>query len=136
MLRRDYIQRMIEEFARVLGHAMGLKAMDRNDEGVEELRNAYKTWFGLEAELIEQWTPDELLEKLLANEEFPPEKIDALARGLKLEGELLLTTDPYASADRLRKALVLFLHLERTDTTTFSIARKTAVKELQQLLGE
>ena len=77
-----------------------------------------------------------MLEKLLSSEEFPPEKIDALARGLKLEGELLVTSDPLTAADRLRKSLVLFLHLEATDTATFSLTRKTAVRELRQLLGE
>lgn len=130
MLRRDYIQRMIEEFARVVAYAIGLKVDGRNDDAVQELRNAYRTWFALDADTIASLSPEELVEKLSREENFPKEKIEALANGLRTESELLSPADPLAM-DRCAQALALYRYLEQVDAATFSFPRKEAIRELE-----
>ncbi len=123
---------MLEEFARVLGHVMGLKALNRNSLAMEELRDSYKTYFGIDAELLENTFPEDLLEKL-SPFQLKNEQLEALARALALEADLH-TENPVATLDRRRKALLLYRHLENTDVATFSISRKAAIKELELLI--
>lgn len=123
---------MLEEFARVLGHVMGLKALNRNSLAMEELLDSYKTYFGIDAELLESTFPEDLPEKL-APFQLKNEQLEALARALALEADLHVE-NPVAALDRRRKALLLYRHLEATDVATFSISRKTAIKELEALI--
>lgn len=130
MLRRDYIQRMIEEFARVVGRAMGMKGSGRDEEAVAELREAYRTWFGLDADTFGEQDAPAFLHRICAEQEMPNEKLEALAFGLKAEWELLSPADPQ-SADRREKALALFLYLEEKDRSNFSFTRKAAIRQLE-----
>jgi hypothetical protein len=100
MLKRDYIQRMLDEFARVVAYAIGLKADGRNEDAVNELRNAYRTWFALDAGTISLLSPEELRDRLVSDPEFPNAKIEALANGLKTEAELLSPADPLSARSR------------------------------------
>lgn len=132
MLRRDYIQRMIEEFARVVARALGMKDSGQSEGAVNELRDAYRTWFALDVETIAGLSPEELTAKLAADPDFQMEKIEALAYGIKAEAELLSPVDP-AAADRREKALALFRYLEDTDKANFSFTRKAAIAGLEQM---
>lgn len=132
MLRRDYIQRMIEDFARVVARALGMKN-SHSEEGIREIREAYRTWFALDADTFFDYTADEFCWKVVAAPDFPSEKTEALAFGLKAEAELLSPADP-ALADRRDKALALFYYLEATDRANFSFTRKAAIAELEKLL--
>lgn len=125
---------MIEEYARVLARVAGLHKSGLDDDARRELREAYRTWFALEAAEIDSLSPEELLEKIRNHEDFPPPKIEALAKGLTLEADLLSPSDPQ-TADRRQKALILFQHLEEVDKGTFSWPRKNAIAELKRLLG-
>jgi hypothetical protein len=133
MFRRDYIQRMIEEFGRVLSHAMALKTMDRVEEGLEELQEAYKTYFGISVEELEKIQSGDFVKTITGKHDFKKEQIEALARALMMEGELH-SLNPVKSFDCRAKSLSLFRHLEIIDTETFSIARKDAIRQLESLL--
>lgn len=126
---------MLEEFARVLGHVLNLKESGRKDEGLTTIRAAYKTWFDLEAAHLLTLTPEELILFIHNRDDFPAEKTEALAKAFMLEADLLLTTDT-AALHRRRQALQLFLYLEKTDTTTFSLPRRQAITGLKNALGE
>jgi hypothetical protein len=134
MYRRDYMQRMIEEFARVLGHIMGLKAMSRNDEGLKEINEAYKTYFGLTSGDLEKIFPENFLKTITEKYDFKKEQLEALAKALMVEGELH-SLNPVKSSDCWQKSLLLFRHLDIMDTETFSITRKDAIRELENRLN-
>jgi hypothetical protein len=126
---------MIDEFARVLAHAMGLKSMNKNQEALEEIKDAYKTYFGLEYEELEKKSPENFIREISAKTDFKKEQLDALARALMAEGTLY-PLNPVKTDDCRLKALSLFRHLEVIDAETFSLARKSAIKELEALLSE
>ncbi|MEO5642674.1 MAG: hypothetical protein ABIQ40_10810 [Bacteroidia bacterium] len=134
LFRRDYIQRMIEEFGKMLGHVMGLKTMNQPELALDELRKGYKTYFGLDALFIRGIHKDELLEALLSKGELKSLHLEAIAQALMTEGELLHTTDLLLATDLRKKALLLYLHLEKHDNGTFSMIRKTAISELESIL--
>lgn len=136
MYRRDYIQRMIEEFAKMIGHVMGLKAMNQEQMALEELRAGYKTYFGLSTEFVHGLPLDDFLEVLLAKEELKNQHLEALAQALMTEGELLHQLDLPLATDLRQKALLLYRHLEKHDTATFSTIRKAAIAELESILTD
>ncbi len=134
MFRRDYIQRMIEEFGKMLSHVMGLKAMNQNEMALDELRNSYKTYFELDADFLHAIPTDDFLEIIIGKVELKKQHQEALAQALMTEGELLHDVNLFLARGLREKALRLFQHLEKTDTTTFSISRKDAVSELKAIL--
>jgi hypothetical protein len=125
---------MIDEFAKVLGHVMGLKSMNQEQLALEELRKGYKTWFGLDADQLAKLSEDEFL-PFITGKEFKPQQLEALAQALKLEGDLLEPSVRPLADEYYRKALSLFLHLEKTDGGTFSLPRKNSMQELKEKLG-
>jgi hypothetical protein len=136
LYRRDYIQRMIEEFGKMLGHVMGLRAMNQEQLALEELRAGYKTYFGLDADFIQQLHPDEFLEVITGKVELKKQHHEALAQAMMTEGELLHEKDISLATDLRKKALILYRYLEKTDSGTFSMSRKAAIMELEDILGE
>ena len=120
----------------MLGHVMGLKAMNQHQMALEELRAGYKTYFELDSDFLHSIHPDEFLEVMIAKVELRKQHLEALAQALMTEGELLHETDLSLATDLRKKALVLYLHLESTDQTTFSISRKEAISELKGILEQ
>ena len=133
MLRRDYMQRMIEEFAKVLGHIMGLKALDKYDQGLEELHDAYKTYFGIEFSELDTIPPEDFVSIITKKNDLKTAQLDSLARALNLESELY-PLNQIKTYDFRMKSLLLLRHLEIVDNETFSVTRKNAIKELERLL--
>src|SRR5665213_3024303 len=88
MYRRDYLQRMIEDFSRVLAQAMGLKTMNKNSEALDAIYDAYKSFFGLDHLELEKISPEDFVKKITANPDFKKEHLESIARALKMEGEL------------------------------------------------
>jgi hypothetical protein len=125
---------MIDEFAKVLGHVMGLKSMNEEQLALEELRKGYKTYFGLDADHLAKLSEEEFL-PFITQKEFKPQQLEAIAQALKLEGDLLQTSVLPVAKEYYLKALLLFLHLEKTDSGTFSLPRKNAVLELKEKLS-
>lgn len=124
---------MIEDFSRVLAQAMGLKNMNKNSEALEEIHEAYKTFFGLDYSEMEKMAPLDFVKKVALNIEFKKEHLESIARGLMMEGDLF-DADPVKAFDCRKKALMILIHLEVEDAGTFSIWRKEAIKELRSLL--
>jgi short-subunit dehydrogenase involved in D-alanine esterification of teichoic acids len=129
MLRRDYILRSIDEFARAVAYALGLNKSNRTEEAVREIQEAFRTWFALDADLLSRISPEELLEKLQADEEFPLARIEALAMGLKADYEMRAASDSLKELRRTQ-ALALLQYVDLKDTASFSFTRKTAIGEL------
>jgi hypothetical protein len=132
MLRRDYIQRLIEEFAKVISRGLGLLKEGNTEQSIREMREAYRTWFALEAADLDQMEAAELLEKLKSNSEFELAKIESLAMGFKVEAVAYMEGHPLRGLRR-DQALLLLEYVEQTDTTNFSFTRKAAISELRAM---
>ena len=130
MLRRDYIQRMIEEYARVIAHALGLKQQGREEEAREELRNGWSVYFNEDPELIAALPPSLLLKRLTEHHNLTLAQIEIFAEGLRTEGELYVNINGAFAKDRYIKALSLYEYVELNDSSSFSIPRRNAIEEL------
>lgn len=136
MYRRDYIQRMIEEFARVLSRAIGLRAQQRREDALEELHNSYQPFFGISPEVLELISPEALVELLSDEKPLTPAQADALAQALEIEASLHKTENPERAADCCRKALAVYSWLRTIDSSTFSMVRMQAEQRLVLELAE
>ena len=125
---------MIEEFGKMIGHVMGLKAMNQHKLALDELRSGYKTYFGLDAEFIRDIHIDEFIEVMVGKVELKNQHLEAIAQAMMTEGELLHDLDLPLATDLRKKSLLLYHHLEKTDTGTFSQPRKSAISELESIL--
>jgi hypothetical protein len=130
MLRRDYIQKMIEEFAKVIAHALQLNTNGRGEEALRIIRDSYATFFGSDVELLDHLTPAQIISKL-TTDGMTPAQIEIFAEGLRTEADLLLATDQRTAKDRYVKALALYEHVESADTGNFSISRRNAMEEIR-----
>lgn len=134
MYRRDYIQRVLEEFGRVMSHVASKKMMEFHEEALDELRDAYKTYFGIEADELEKIAPEDFVKTITEKYDFKNEQLDALARALRMESELY-PLNQVKTVDCKMKALSLFRHLEVMDKGTFSTSRKEAIQQLENELN-
>ena len=135
MLKRDYIQRLIEEYAHTIAKAMGLKAQERNQEALELVRRGDHDYLRLDADVIDGLIATQLIEIMQQREVFTYGQLEIIASALKTEGELLLEVDQVKSRSKLQVALDLFLWIEQHDTANFSFHRKALVSSLQSALS-
>lgn len=135
MLKRDYIQRLIEEYAHTIAKAMGLKLQHRNQEALELIRRGYHDYLQLDADVIDDLNAAQLIEIIQQREVFSYSQLEIIASALKTEGELLLDIDKTKSRNKLQVALDLLLWIEQHDTANFSFHRKALVDALQSALS-
>lgn len=135
MYRKDYIQRMLEEVSRVIGKALGLRKEGRTEEGLRAIRKTYRSFFSMEAELIERLHPDDMLTFFSGKYELKPEQMEALSKVLEGEGALLESINLVEAQDRFSKALVLLRHIDVNDKQNFSVERKQRITALEEKLA-
>lgn len=131
MLRRDYVQRMIEEFARVVAQVLKLNTEGNRNEALKRLHEAYSTFFNEDAQAVKLLAPSQLLKKLAEQDGLSPAQIEIFAAGLRAEADILLETDPSQAKDRYIKALALYEYAELNDEANFSVARRYAIEEIR-----
>lgn len=135
MYRRDYIQRLLEELARSIHRSLGLRKEGRTDEALEQIREAYPSYFKIDAERIAYVEPEDLLTIFSGEFALKNEQVEALAMVLQAEGEVLSAkSDAVEARDRFQKALLLYEFLEQHDTRTFSVQRKNNIAGLRDYL--
>jgi len=130
MLRRDYIQRMIDEFAKVIGRALQQNADGRTEDALRSIRDSYSTFFNEDAQMIRLLMPSQLIRKLL-DDGFTVAQIEIFAEGVRTEADLLLNTEPGEAKDRYVKALALYEFVEHSDPGNYSIVRRNAIEEIR-----
>jgi hypothetical protein len=127
---------MIEEFARVLARAVGLRTQQRREDALQELHNSYQPFFGIAPEVLESIAPEALTALLSAEKPLTPAQADALAQALELEATLHKGFSNQRAADCCRKALAIYSWLRTADPSTFSMVRLQAEQRLVLLLAE
>lgn len=131
MLRRDYVQRMIDEFARVVGRALGLNQEGRREDALRLLQESYSAFFNEDTEMIGLLDPQQLLKRLVVQDGLSPAQIEIFASGLRAEADLLAESDPAQAKDRYFKALALYEYVEHNDVSNYSLARRYAIEEIR-----
>ena len=108
MLRTDYIQRMVEQIARMLASVMRLRKNKQFVQAEQSLDDTARMLFGLGMNLMLTMDLQSLISSL-----HKPEKILVLTRLLKIQAELAQESGQNTrSQQALLRALHLFAHLQ------------------------
>jgi hypothetical protein len=134
MLRRDYIQRMIEEYARVISIALGLKQQGREEEARRELQNGWSVYFNEEPDLITALAPSQLLKRLIEHHHLTLRQLEIFAEGLRTEADLHVDKNGAFAKDRYIKSLALYEYVELNNSAAYSIPRRNAIEELRHCI--
>jgi hypothetical protein len=127
---------MIEEFARVLARAMGLRNQQRREDALHELAQSYQPFFGITPEVLYGISPEALIDLLGHERPLTPAQAGALAQALEMEASIHFGQNNSLAADRCRKALAVYTWLKTADPSTFSIPRLEAEQRLNHLLAQ
>lgn len=125
---------MIDEFAKVLGHALQLNANGLRDEAIRTIRDSYSTFFGKDAQMLDHLLPTQIIRKLI-EDGLTPAQIEVFAEGVRTEADLLMETDQRTAKDRYVKSLALYEYVESADPGNFSISRRNAIEEIQYCIS-
>ncbi len=129
MLRRDYISRMIEEFARFLAAIAGLRREGKFDEALKKIDEVYEGMIGMNAQLIRSVSSGQLLDLLQDDKKFDNNYLKMIADLLYEEGQIYYESgDPVSLRNVYEKAAILIRHLMATDSTfSFDWYEKLAI---------
>jgi hypothetical protein len=89
VIERDYIMRMIAMLTAVITKIMGFKAQREYPQGLLELEKACKSLLGVDADILEAFTEDQLVELLARDRELAPSRWYILGVLLQERSELL-----------------------------------------------
>jgi hypothetical protein len=135
MLRRDYVQKMIEEFARAVAHALKLNTEGNKQEAIRRLRESFATFFNEDPEAIRHMHPSNVLKKLVTEDGLTPQQVETFAYGLRAEADILVEIDAGQAKDRYVKALALYEYADAQDTDNYSVSRKHAIEEVKSCIS-
>lgn len=132
MFERDYILRIIQQFARMIAHIIGLKEQGKYDEALEEIKDAYGNTLKLNYDEVVGYNEKEWDEFLRTHSHQEWEMVSDL---LRLEGEILVEMNRRdGSCFRLYKALDLLHYVEEADKT-YSLDRKQKIAGIEDTLS-
>ena len=118
MIRKDYILRIVEEFAKFLAAIVGLRLEGKLDEALKKIDDVYKGMIELEPIIIKSLDPEELLDFLIKEKEFNNHYLKMIAELLFEEGQIYAEIgDPVSARNVLEKAKILINHLMENDKT-------------------
>ena len=118
MISRDYIQRLIEEFAKFLAAVMRLRKEGNFDGALKETRKIYTGVLDLEPETIQSILPDNLLEYLREEKELSNSHLKMVAELLYEEGLVYTENgDPVSAYNVLNKSKIVIQYLMDHDNT-------------------
>ena len=129
MIRKDYIMRMVEEFAKFLAAVIALRNEGKFEEALDKIDAIYKGMINIDPKVIRSMGPDEVLDYLQKDKEFENQYIKLVAELLYEEGQIYHESgDPVSALNVLEKAKILIDHLIESDKTfAFDWYEKIAV---------
>jgi len=118
MIRKDYILRMVEEFAKFLSAIVGLKREGKFDEALRKIDEAYKKLFDLDPIVLKSVDSSELLDFLQTEKGYSNNYLKMVAEMLFEEGQIYDNTgDPISARNVLEKSKMLINHVMENDAT-------------------
>ena len=118
MIRKDFIERMIEEFGKFLSEVMALKNEGKYTKALKRIDEMYEGMIKTDPKILKSIEPDQLLDFLQNELKFDNKYIKMIADLLYEEGQIYLESgDPISAINVLGKAKVLIEYLMENDGT-------------------
>lgn len=118
MIQRDYILRMVQEFAKFLAAIVGLRKEGKFDEALKKIDGVYQGMIDLDPTVVKSVDPDKLIGFLKNEKQFNVHYQKMIAELLFEEGQIYLETgDPVSARNVFEKAKILINHLMEHDNT-------------------
>lgn len=135
MFKRDYVMRLIEEFARFLAMIVGLKLEGKLDEAMKTIEGVYGELLDLDPKGLKSMDQEELLKFLQGEKQFDYERLKMVAELLYQEGMIYAENgDPVTARNVLEKSKMLIDFLMENDST-FSFDWYDKLHDIDNVLG-
>jgi hypothetical protein len=135
MFQRDYILRLIEDFARFMAAMSGLKREGKLDDAMTLIDEAYRDLFKVEARSIKSLKPDELIQFLQAEKGMNNEALKMIGELLYEEGMIYVDHgDPVSAVNVLQKSKVVIHYLMEHDHV-YSFDRNEKLLHINKIIG-
>lgn len=134
MFQRDYILRMIEEFAKFLAAITGLKAGGNLEEALKKIDEAYNELLEVDPKMIKSLSEDEVLDYFQKEKKYDNQQLNMVAELLYQEGMIYVEEgDPVSARNVLEKSKILIGFLMDNDST-FSFDWYEKLHEIDHVL--
>jgi len=134
MIRKDFIERMIEEFGRFLAEVMALKNEGKYTKALKRIDEMYEGMIKTDPKVLKSIESDQLLDFLQNELKFDSKYIKMIADLLYEEGQVYLESgDPIGAINVLEKAKVLIEYLMESDAT-FGFDWEEKIAAIEKLL--
>jgi hypothetical protein len=118
MFQRDYILRLIEEFAKFLAAITGLKAGGNLEEALKKIDEAYNELLEVNPKMIKSLSEDEVLDFFQKEKKYDNQQLNMAAELLYQEGMIYVEEgDPVSARNVLEKSKILIGYLMDNDST-------------------
>ena len=135
MIRKDYILRIVEEFAKFLAAIVGLKREGKFDEALKKIDQVYNGMIDLDPIILKSIDQDELMDFLLNEKKFNLHYLKMIAELLFEEGQIYAENgDPVSARNVLEKARILIDYLMENDPT-FSFDWYEKISIIDSIIG-
>lgn len=135
MIRKDYILRIVEEFAKFLAAIVGLKREGKFDEALKKVDQVYLGMINIDPVILKSINPDELTDFLLHEKKFNNHYLKMIAELLFEEGQIYAENgDPVSARNVLEKARIIIDYLMENDPT-FSFDWYEKISIIDSIIG-
>ena len=118
MLSRDYIMRLVEEFARILAAISGLKLEGKLEEALKKIDDTYNELLSISPSMLMSLKNQEIMKVLHGELKFENRQIRMVAELLYEQGQIYNELgDPVSAKNVLEKSRVLIGFLMENDPT-------------------
>ena len=118
MIRKDYILRMVEEFAKFLAAIVGLKNEGKYNEALKKIDTVYTGLIDIDPIILKSLSPEEMITFLKNEDKYSNQYLKIIAELLFEEGQIYVESgDPVSARNVLVKAKMLINYLSENDST-------------------
>ena len=118
MIRKDYILRMVEEFAKFLAAIVGLKNEGKYNEALKKIDAVYTGLIDIDPIILKSLSPEEMITFLKNEDKYSNQYLKIIAELLFEEGQIYAESgDPVSARNVLVKAKMLINYLSENDST-------------------
>ena len=118
MIRKDYILRMVEEFAKFLAAIVGLKNEGKYHEALKKIDTVYTGLIDIDPIILKSLSPEEMITFLKNEDKYSNQYLKIIAELLFEEGQIYAESgDPVSARNVLVKAKMLINYLSENDST-------------------
>lgn len=135
MIRKDYILRIVEEFAKFLAAIVGLKREGKYEEALKKVDQVFNSMINLDPVILKSIKQEELIDFLIEEKQFNLHYLKMIAELLFEEGQIYVEQgDPVTAQNVLGKAKILINYLMENDRT-FSFDWYEKISIIDSIVG-